>query len=158
MRLSLAFAAVLSLPACGSPNAGQSTGRPVASTSKSETGDVRTAKSGDGLAEATGTQGGSEARLPDFVPAYPGAEVQTSVDMDAGGVKMHIVTMVSPDKPDKILAFYKEKWKAASNPTKRIADSVLGIDEPEPSGITESRITLTPTAAGTSIYVLTATQ
>lgn len=77
-------------------------------------GASRTVTSGDGLIRAEGSRGGDKARFPEFAPQYPGAKVQSAVDMAVGGsatggVQQHIITQFTADTPDAVIAFYKDK-------------------------------------------------
>jgi major membrane immunogen (membrane-anchored lipoprotein) len=83
-----------------------------------DSGDTRTVTSDDGLIRAEGTQGGKNARFPDYAPQYPNAKVQSVVDMDMGpagasGFKSHTITMMTSDSPDAVVAFYKDKVGAS---------------------------------------------
>jgi hypothetical protein len=50
-------------------------------------------------------------RLPDFAPAYPGGQVKVSVasQTERGGT----FAFETPDAPDKVIAFYKDRAKSA---------------------------------------------
>ncbi len=119
MRYSiLTFSLAISLVACGqsgqSGPSGQS-GKSVSvkdgegkirSVEVTESGSKRTVTSADGVIKAEGTQGGKNARFPAYAPQYPGATVQSVVDMNIStSVKQHIITQQTPDSPDKVIAF-----------------------------------------------------
>lgn len=91
----------------------------------SDRGGERTITSDDGLITAQGTKNGAKARFPDYAPQYPGATVQSVVDMDVGQsgkmrVKQHIITMQSKDSPDTVIAFYREKIRSAGKSVKEV--------------------------------------
>ena len=86
-----------------------------------DSGGKRTVTSGDGLIKAEGTQGGAEARFPAYAPQYPGAKVQSVVNMDVGGsVKHHVITQMTSDTPDAVMAFYKAKVAASGKAVKEL--------------------------------------
>lgn len=70
-----------------------------------------------GEATATLAQGSGSVVPADFpkdVPIYPGAKVTGAVASAGGAKSGHMLTMQTPDSPEKIANFYKEKlsgWK-----------------------------------------------
>ncbi len=59
-----------------------------------------------------GSGAGASAKMPDYAPLYPGAEVQTSVNASgssAGGMVM----FKSKDSSDAVIAFYRKSAAAA---------------------------------------------
>ena len=51
--------------------------------------------------------------MPDFAPLYPGAQVYSSIGRGTGPDAAGTVSFSSKDKAEDILAFYREKAKAA---------------------------------------------
>jgi hypothetical protein len=138
-RRSFACLVTATLAACGdAADTGQGTNTVVAK---------------DGKVLATGTQGSGKARFLEQAPAYPGAKVQNSVDMDMSGKKFHNINQLSSDAPEKVLAFYEEKAKAAGMPTKRMGGG-LQFGPPGIGGMPAHSITATSTPAGTSIAMM----
>jgi hypothetical protein len=135
----LAFAIAITLAACGC-------------TADAPEG-TTTVQSKDGKVLATGTQGGQNARFLEYAPAYPGARVQSSVDMSMGGKKFHNINQHSADAPEKILAFYEEKAKAAGVTTQRMGGG-LQFGPPGLGNMPAHSITATATATGTSIAMM----
>lgn len=89
---------------------------------------TRTVTSDDGLVAAQGSKGGQNARFPDFAPQYPGASVQSAVDMAIGdpargGARQHTIIQLTGDSADKVLAFYQDK---AGGKQTRILNSATG--------------------------------
>ncbi|MCF8505162.1 MAG: hypothetical protein K9G59_09635 [Caulobacter sp.] len=91
----------LSLAACGKPEAGDAT------AGKLDDGAVAVAA---GPAAATT----AAVDLPDFAPVYPGSEVKSTAT-GIGDAKTNggMAVFVTPDSPDQVLAFYRQKAKAA---------------------------------------------
>lgn len=83
-----------------------------------------TVKSNDGTATVTtGVGAAAAASLPAFAPVYPGAAIQSSAagigdDKTNGGM----VVFTTPEAPDKVLAFYRDKAKANGLKTQLDAD------------------------------------
>ncbi len=95
-----------------------------------DNGDTRTVTSEDGLISAEGSQGGANARFPDYAPQYPGSTVQSAIDLNAGtaqtgGVTQHTITMMTSDTPEAVIAFYAER-AAASGKSVTQLDSATG--------------------------------
>lgn len=74
---------------------------------------------GEGGETASVRVGGSEdngiappANLPDFAPIYPGATIQSAITGNEGEAK-GMVTMLTDAKMADIIAFYRDKGKAA---------------------------------------------
>jgi len=91
----------LSLAACGKPDAG----------------DPAAGKVSDGAASvATGPAAVATAavELPDFAPVYPGSEMKSTAT-GIGDAKTNggMAVFVTPDSPDQVLAFYREKARTA---------------------------------------------
>jgi hypothetical protein len=126
MRLLILLSAML-LSACGNSETignkdSEGNDRSISVQDKDGT---RSVTSDDGLIRAKGTQGSAKARFPAYAPQYPGANVQSVVDMDvgtgaSGGVKQHIITMASPDTPEKVIAFYRSRIGASGKRVKEI--------------------------------------
>jgi hypothetical protein len=159
LRISVSLALAVSLAACGkntkenAPIADE--GMPGVEIT-SDDGQTRTVQSTDGVIEATGARGDSAARFPAYAPAYPGAKVQASVDMDAGGIKQHIITMLTADEAEKVLAFYESQALAAGLPVKRIESAtgpMLSIGEPGLGGLADTMITAMATSSGTTVNI-----
>jgi hypothetical protein len=123
---------------------------------------TRSVASDDGMMRATGTQGSAKARFPAFAPQYPGAKVQTVVDMDVGtgstgGIKQHIITMASPDTREKVIAFYRTSIGASGKSVKEVNSAtgptlVVGGTNPLDA---EGYVTaMANGAAGTSVNVV----
>jgi hypothetical protein len=127
-----------------------------------DSGDTRTVATDDGLITATGSQGSAKARFPAFAPQYPGAKVQSVVDMNAGtvgtgGVKQHTITMLTQDTPDTVIAFYKGKISANGKPVQEMGDAtspMLIVGGPDVMKA-EGYITAMPVGSGgTSVNVV----
>jgi hypothetical protein len=123
LTISLVLAATITLSGCGgkeSVSYTDSEGK-TQNIEVSESGGTTTVKSGDGMISATGNQGGANANFPAYAPQYPGATVQSSVDMDMGpggsAMKMHVITQQTQDAPDAVTAFYA---KAAGDAGKKV--------------------------------------
>ena len=74
--------------------------------------------------------GGGDAKLPSWVPAYPGAKAQgnmtargTSSDGSGEG---GVVTFVTPDSPSKVTAYYEGKCKDLGADVKVTQSSDMG--------------------------------
>jgi hypothetical protein len=126
-----------------------------------DNGEGRTVTSDDGSIAAKGSRGGAKARFPAYAPQYPGATVQTVVDMDAGQsgstkIKQHIITMQTPDAPDAVISFYRTKISATGKSVKEVKSEtgpMLMIGGPSPLDM-EGAITAMPVpSGGTSVNV-----
>jgi hypothetical protein len=131
------------------------------SISVSDDDGERTVNSDDGLIRAKGTQGGAKARFPEYAPQYPGATIQSVVDINAGpagqtNIKQHVITMMSKDTPDAVIAFYKGKISASGKSVKQVgsaAGPMLMVGGPSPLDM-EAMVTAMPiTSGGSSINV-----
>lgn len=131
-----------------------------------DNGETRTVTSDDGLIAAKGTLGGAQARFPDYAPQYPGAKVQSVVDMDVGRsgatkIKQHMITMQTPDAPDAVLSFYRTKIRAAGkdlNEVNSATGPMLMIGGTTPLNM-EAAVSATPAgSAGTSVNVTITTK
>lgn len=128
-----------------------------------EKGAERTVTSDDGMIRAKGALGGARARFPAFAPQYPGATIQSVVDLDAGpagqtNVKQHVITMKTKDTPDAVIAFYKGKIGASGKSVRQV-DSATGpmlmIGGSSPLNM-EGMVTAMPVASGeTSVNIST---
>jgi hypothetical protein len=127
----------------------------------SDSGADRTVTSDDGLIKAKGSQGGEKARFPAYAPQYPGAKVQSVVDMDVGQsgstkITQHIITMHTPHAPDAVISFYRAKISAAGKSMKEVKSGtgpMLMIGGSSPLDM-EGAITAMPVASGgTSVNV-----
>lgn len=99
MRLVFALAVVgLSLAACGKPDAES----------------APAAKVSDGAVSVAAGPAATAATLPDFAPIYPGSEMKSTAT-GIGDAKTNggMAVFVTPDSPDQVLAFYREKARAA---------------------------------------------
>ena len=98
MRLAFVMAVVaLSLAACGKPDAGDPGG-----------------KVSDGPVSVAVGPTAAPAGLPDFAPAYPGSEMKSTAT-GIGDAKTNggMAVFVTPDSPDQVLEFYRQKARAA---------------------------------------------
>lgn len=128
-----------------------------------DTGSERSVASDDGMIRGKGSQGGTKARFPAYAPQYPGATIQSVVDMDAGpagqtNVKQHIITMNTKDTPGAVIAFYKGKIGASGKSVRQV-DSATGpmlmIGGTSPLNM-EGMVTAMPVASGgTSVNIST---
>jgi hypothetical protein len=76
--------------------------------------------------------------------------------MDVGSAKQHIITMLTQDSPDKVMAFYEAKAKAGNLPVKHMnspTGPALSVGPIGPLGMADTMITAMPTATGTSVNV-----
>jgi hypothetical protein len=124
-------------------------------------GGTRTVTSEDGMIRAVGTQGGKDARFPDFAPQYPGAKVQNVTNMNLGpaggsGFKQHIITMQTTDSPEAVVAFYKGKIAAQGKRLQEIktgSGPMLVIGGTSPADM-DAAVTVMPVpSGGTSVNV-----
>ncbi|MFM2410945.1 MAG: hypothetical protein RL481_1773 [Pseudomonadota bacterium] len=123
---------------------------------------TRSVSSDDGLTRAKGTRGSAKARFPAFAPQYPGANVQSVVDMDVGtgstgGVKQHIITMASPDTPEKVIAFYRTSISASGKSVKEAEGAtgpMLVVGGTNPLDAEGYVTAMANGAAGTSVNVV----
>lgn len=131
------------------------------SVSVTDNGGERTVTSDDGMIQAKGRQGGEKARFPAYAPQYPGAKVQSVVDMDVGQsgstkITQHIITMHTPHAPDAVISFYRTKISAAGKSMKEVKSGtgpMLMIGGSSPLDM-EGAITAMPVASGgTSVNV-----
>lgn len=131
------------------------------SISVTENGDTRTVTSDDGLIRATGARGGGNARFPAYAPQYPGSTIQSAVDMNAGtaatgGVKQHVITMLTSDTPDDVIAFYKDKLGSSGKSVKEVKSAtgpMLMVGGSSPLDM-EAMVTATPASTGgTSVNI-----
>lgn len=56
-------------------------------------------------------QFGGSAKVPDWVPAYPGASVQTNISGTSSDGEGGNVTYTTSDSPSKVVSFYQDKVK-----------------------------------------------
>lgn len=54
-----------------------------------------------------------KAELPSFVPAYPNGKIQSTMAGPSGGGQGGGIVFTTPDAPDAVIAYYKQKAKAA---------------------------------------------
>ena len=87
----------LSLAACGKPDAGNPGG-----------------KVSDGAVSVAVGPTAAAAGLPDFAAAYPGSEMKSTAT-GIGDAKTNggMAVFVTPDSPDQVLEFYRQKARAA---------------------------------------------
>lgn len=57
--------------------------------------------------------GGSDAKVPEWVPIIPGGEMEPLFSMSADGVSRGSVQIVTDKDAEEVLAFYREKMEAA---------------------------------------------
>lgn len=161
---TLVIVSILLLAACGKSDQtvtfSDSKGDERSLTVKESAGE-RTVSTDDGLISAKGTQDKSKARFPAYAPQYPGAKVQSVVDIDAGQsgstkIKTHVITMHTPDAPDAVMSFYRTKVSASGksvNEVKSDTSPMLMIGGSSPLNM-EGSITAMPVASGgTSVNV-----
>lgn len=123
---------------------------------------TRSVTSDDGLIRAKGTQGSAKARFPAFAPQYPGANVQSVVDVDVGtgaigGVKQHIITMASADTPETVIAFYRTRIGASGKSVKEVKGAtgpMLVVGGTNPLDAEGYVTAMANGAAGTSVNVV----
>lgn len=83
-------------------------------------GSVAVSNGGDGHMTITGANGekveigtGSNAKMPDDIPLYPGAKVTASFTGQGKDGSGGMVSFTTTDTPDAVVAFYKQKAEAA---------------------------------------------
>lgn len=81
---------------------------------------VAMSNNGDGHMTVTGSNGekveigaGSEAKMPSYLPLYPGAKVTASFTGQGKEGSGGMVSFTTPDSPEAVIAFYKQKAGAA---------------------------------------------
>jgi hypothetical protein len=117
MKRVAMIAAMVALANCGgSKDASVSIPDGKGGSTKIETsGETSTIKTADG-STTTISSGAANANFPAYAPQYPGATLGevSNISSDAGS--MTTAVMTTPDAPDKVLAFYKEKLTAGGVP------------------------------------------
>lgn len=119
---------------------------------------------GKGGDTATVRVGGSEdngitppANLPDFAPIYPGATIQSAITGNEGEAK-GLVTMVTKASQADVIAFYRDKGKAAGMAV--TAEAAMGaarmltMNRAGKSGDPGLQITVAPLEEGESMISL----
>jgi hypothetical protein len=121
MRLVIAAVAMaaLSLAACGKK---EDSGKPTVSV----TPGGYTVKGADGSI-VTGGGAALAARMPDFAPVYPGAEIKASSATTSGEDQVGSVTFTSTAQPQAVVDFYKQKATAAGFDTAAEANVGVGL-------------------------------
>jgi hypothetical protein len=83
-------------------------------------GSVSVSNTDNGHMTFTGSNGekvefgaGSNAKMPSYLPLYPGAKVTASFTGNGKDGSGGMVTFHTADTPDAVVAFYKQKAKAA---------------------------------------------
>ncbi|MEI9933024.1 MAG: hypothetical protein WDM89_21440 [Rhizomicrobium sp.] len=81
---------------------------------------VAVANNGDGHMTVTGSNGekmefgaGAEAKMPSYLPLYPGAKVTASFTGQGKDGSAGMVSFSTSDAPEAVIAFYKQKAGAA---------------------------------------------
>ena len=163
MRAALLISSVLLLAACGKAQEEKKVvvtnqdGTTTTATIKSD-GEATTIKS-EG-ATLTVNAGSDGAAFPAFAPQYPGSKVTSVMSGGKPGEGSGVVIgMETSDTPDKVLAFYEDKLKAASVPVKMKTTTpeggmIAAGDEKEDSG---AMITVGKSGDKTTIGIIAGT-
>jgi hypothetical protein len=90
----------------------------------------------------TVTEGYQEGALPDWLPLYPGANVESAMTGGPAGEQGALVSFTVDDSPSDVAAFYAEKVKAAGVVEMMQASAgetiMLGGELPDGSGVSLS--------------------
>ena len=107
LTVAAALAAGLALGGCGQKEDKEK------NVTISRDGGKVTIQAGDGQSkvEITTNGEGPAPNLPDFVPAYPGGKVQSTIQGNGDGGHGGGVIYMTKDKPADVIAFYKKKAK-----------------------------------------------
>lgn len=105
---------VLALMGCGGKEAAEAeAGSPAIEVAATGPGDIASAAVGAAEGVATAASGKWPGTMPAFAPAYPGSTAEMSMSGTGGEGQSTIVGFVTGDSPDRVIAFYQAKAKAA---------------------------------------------
>jgi hypothetical protein len=125
-----------------------SSGNGVSVKSTDEKGQVSTFNAG----------GGTPQNLPSWLPTYPGATVQGTLDTTANDARTAAFTVTTKDASDKVLDFYESQLKSAGLKTEKSTYNTNGqtggtVGGKSEDGKREASVLVSTSADGTQAVV-----